>query len=518
MSGRMPAMAAWAFLALTAAANAQQPQVLPAPRPSPEAAPAPTAGAVLPPLELNEVLASADTHFPLLLAVLQEQEITSGQLLAAQGAFDLNLRAREFWQVGTYDSHRITVGIDQQLAPNGVSYFAGYRHSAGNFPIYYGDRKTGHGGELRAGMLIPLLAGREIDIRRARVAQAEIARRQADPVIAAQRIDVIRAASRAYWTWVAAGRRYRIAHDVLRLAERRDRQLAELVRKGQVAEIERIDNQRVVVERQARLVATERMLQQAAIALSLYLRGPDGQPVLPASSRLPATLPEPAPWQAERLEKDLEVAMAWRPELARLRLQRERILVELDLARNQLLPGLNLGLEAYQDVGFGSAYSKTPSVKNTALDRSTYIASLQFDLPVQRRDARGRIWAGEGMLAQLFHQERFQVDRIRVEVQDASSALTQAYLVLQKAREGIQVARRVEAAETERFSRGQGTVVILNIRELTTAEASFAEVDAFAEYYRSLADLRAAVGVDGAAPAKAPLPGKPPLPIKVLPR
>jgi outer membrane protein TolC len=211
------------------------------------------------------------------------------------------------------------------------------------------------------------------------------------------------------------------------------------------------------------------------------------------------------------LEKDVEAALSWRPELARLRLQRERILVDLDLARNQMLPGLNLGLEGYQDVGYGSSYSKSQIVKFTALDRTTYIASLQFDLPVQRRDARGRILTSEALLVQLSQQERFQVDRIRAEVQDASSALTQAYLVLQKAREGIQVARRVEAAETERFSRGQGTVVILNLRELATAEAYFAEIDALAEYYRSLADLRAAIGVDGAAPAPAPLPGKPPL-------
>src|SRR5687767_5227216 len=61
------------------------------------------------PLSLEEVIASVENHYPLLFAALQEQGITSGQLLTAQGAFDLNLRAREFWQVGTYDSHRSNV-------------------------------------------------------------------------------------------------------------------------------------------------------------------------------------------------------------------------------------------------------------------------------------------------------------------------------------------------------------------------------------------------------------------------
>jgi len=44
--------------------------------------------------------------------------------------------------------------------------------------------------------------------------------------------------------------------------------------------------------------------------------------------------------------------------------------------------------------------------------------------------------------------------------------------------------------------RGQGSIVILNLRELVAAEALLAEVDALAEFYRSLADYRAALGLD----------------------
>ncbi len=474
-------------------------EVLPPPRPLP---PDTVSGqdrshASEQPLSLEEVVASVETNFPLLLAALQEQGITSGQLLAAQGAFDFNLRAREFWQVGTFDSHRINVGVDQNIAWNGLSYFAGYRHSVGDFPIYYGDRKTGDGGEFRAGVLIPLLANRAIDRRRATLRQAEIVRALADPTIAAQRIDFIRAASRAYWTWVAAGRRYQIAQDVLRIAEERDKQLAELVNRGAVAEFERTDNQRVIVERQARLIVAERTWQQASIALSLYLRGPGGEPHIPSVTRLPYEVPEPHPFDRASIPKDIELAFRYRPELDRLRLQRERTAVDLELARNQMLPGLNLGLEAFQDVGFGSSFSKTPLVTGTQLDRAAYVASLQFDLPLQRREARGRAQTAQFAIAQLSFQEQFQRDRIVAEIQDAASALEGAYELLMKARENVAVARKVESGERERFMRGQGTIVILNLRELVAAEASFAEVDALAEYYRALADYRAALGLDG---------------------
>jgi outer membrane protein TolC len=457
------------------------------------------------PLHLADVVASVEANYPLLLAALEEQGITSGQLLAAQGAFDLNLRAREIGQLGTYESQRALVGIDQNIAWNGLSYFAGYRHSMGEFPIYYGDRKTAEGGEFRAGVSIPLLAGRVIDRRRASLRQAELSRQIADPVIAAQRLDFVRAASRAYWSWVAAGQRYRIAQSVLKIAQDRDAQLAELVKRGAVAEIERTDNQRVIVERQARLIAAERVWQQASIGLSLYLRNEQGDPLVPSYARLPRTITEPTPLDRRKITDDIQLALQQRPELERFRLQRERVQVELDLARNQRLPGLSVGLEGYQDVGLGSNFAKTPLIKGTELDRTGYLASVQFDVPLQRRDADGRALAARSALSQLSFQERFQRDRIVSEMQDAASALERSLELLTKARENVTVARKVENGEREKFEKGQGTIVILNLRELVAAEALFAEVDAMAEYYRALADYRAAMGFrDQSSPAVAP--------------
>lgn len=266
-------------------------------------------------LTLDEVITSVRNHFPLLLAILQEQGITSGQLLAAQGAFDLYVRAADAGQVGTFDSHGVDLGIAQNLVWNGISYFAGYRHSLGDFPIYYGYRKTGDGGEFRFGLLIPLLANRPIDRRRATLRQAQIARAQADPVIGAQQIDFVRAASRAYWSWVAAGRRYQITRNVLRIAEERDQQLAEMVQRGAIPEFERIDNQRVIIERQSRLIASERAWQQASIGLSLYLRYPDGSPRLPHGNLLPERIPEPEPFDRTKMASDIELAFRYRPEL-----------------------------------------------------------------------------------------------------------------------------------------------------------------------------------------------------------
>jgi outer membrane protein TolC len=188
--------------------------------------------------------------------------------------------------------------------------------------------------------------------------------------------------------------------------------------------------------------------------------------------------------------------------LQRLRLQQERMTVELQLARNQTMPGVNLGIEAAQDVGYGSNYSQTPLVTGTQLDRTTYVASLEVALPLQLRDARGRALTAQAALMQLKYQEEFQRDRIVAELKDAASALERSYELLINARENVAVARKVESGERERFARGLGTIVILNLRELVAAEAAFAEVDALAEFYRSLADYEAALGIPANPPGR----------------
>ncbi|MGL4550409.1 MAG: hypothetical protein ACRC33_04415, partial [Gemmataceae bacterium] len=224
------------------------------------------------PLRVDHVMASVDAFFPRIRAAEQERLIAAGGQMAARGAFDTNLRSQEFVQDGTYDSQRYSVFVDQQTAFHGASLFAGYRVGSGAYPVYYGDRKTAEGGEFRAGGVFPLLRNREIDRFRATVAKADIDRQIAEPSIQRQRIDAARAAGRAYWTWVAAGQRYLVARDILELARARDGQLGKRVAIGSLAPIEREDNRRAIVEREARLVGALRLFQQAAFGLSLYSR------------------------------------------------------------------------------------------------------------------------------------------------------------------------------------------------------------------------------------------------------
>jgi len=444
-------------------------------------------------LSLDNVLSSVNRHFPLLLAVEQERAITAGNRLAAEGAFDLNLRTRGVTQGGTFPNERFDLLFDQPTAVNGISVFSGYRFGFGDFPVYYGDRQTADGGEFRAGITLPLLRDGPIDRRRAALRQARITEALADPAIRRARIDYARAAARAYWNWVAAGEQCRIASALLAIAQNRQAGFEEQYQLGQIAEFVVIDNRRVIAEREGGLIAAERRFQQTALDLSLFLRDDTGEPVIPTAAALPPEFGRdvPAPPCDDPIVPDVETAFRQRPELARMQLLKERAATDLRLAENQTYPYLGAAVAGAQDVGPGKQ-----STGILALDRSNIEASLLLDVPLQRRDARGKAQAARAALAQILAQERFARDQIRAEVQDAISNLARSFERLQRARQEQTIAERVAELERERFRAGQSNLLEVNIRELSAAGARAKVVDVLADFYRAQADYRAALGVD----------------------
>jgi outer membrane protein TolC len=457
--------------------------------------PPPRSEAVTPPVEtlgLDVVLASVEQHYPLLLAVAQERAIASGQRLSAEGVFDANFRFRESFQDGTFDSHRLDMVLEQPTPFSGLALFGGYRFGFGNFPVYYGDRKTNSGGEFRGGLVLPLLRDSAIDRRRASLRQAQIQENLADPTIQRARLDFLRAATRAYWSWVAAGEQYRVAEGLLKVARERQAGFEEQARKGQISDFVALDNSRLIIEREGSLIAAERRWQQAALELSLFWRDRNGEPITPKGQQLPsgflhAAVPPPPDGDANG---PIAEAYVRRPELLRFQLQKERIAVELRLAENQLLPAVNFSVAGAQDVGKGK-----PGTGANAPDEQVFEAAVTMDLPLQRRDARGKVLTAQAQLGQLLAQERYLRDLIAVEVRDAVSNLVQTYQRLDRAREEQRVAERVADQERDRFRAGAATLLEVNLRELTAAAAQAKVIDALADYFRAWADFQIAVGL-----------------------
>lgn len=454
--------------------------------------PTPDTQPTFPPLGLGEVLASAERFYPPYLAFLQERAVADGELLTAVGGFDLgvNLDARN-WALGYYKRYLYDFFVDQPTTLWGTRFFAGYRLAAGDWPPYYQYLQTNGGGAYVAGLELPFLRGGRIDERRAVLYQAEIDRRRVEPDISRQRILLFNQAAKAYWAWLAAGKSYAVFERLLKLAEDRIEGLEEQVARGAEPAFNLVDNQRVLLQRRQLLVAARQDFQQAAVNLSLFARDRYGLPLVPQADRLPGDFPPVEPPNPERLEEDVRVALRLRPELPDLRFQAQRINVDRDLARNQMLPGLNLYVYTEQNVGAPVPLrNKQPFILES---------SLLFDVPLQRRQARGRIRSAEGQLSQIALRERFATEQIAVEVKNAMIALEALHEQMIQKRLTVQANQRLEEGERAKFP-AASTILLVFFREEQTAQAEVDLIDAEARYFDALADYRAALGVDALPP------------------
>lgn len=430
------------------------------------------------PLTLEEVLRSVDEHYPPLLAALQDRTLAASDVLAASSRFDLSVRSSyEGVHGGYYQTDVYRAGIEQATQFQGMTYFAGYQLGTGSFASYDGKLQTDTGGEYRAGLRMPLLRDRAIDVRRADLQKALIGRRIADLGVDQQRLVILQLATRRYYEWVAAGQRYRVARAVLKVAEERDAQLREAARLGQIPQIDVTDNQRAILTRRAQVIEAQRGLEQAAIELSLFYRDGAGNPVLPPEERLPESFPALRDIDAQRLEEDIELALKRRPEIRRFQAQRSQVEVDRKLAQNQLMPNVDMVLSFTSQLG----------ERRVRRGPNDVTASLIFDLPAQRRAAKSRDLAALARIEQFDQRERFARDQITAEVRDAYSALRAAWERARVLREEVEVARQLEIAERVRFELGEGNLFLVNLREQATYETELREVAAVAEYFRALA-------------------------------
>ncbi len=429
-------------------------------------------------LTLQEVLQSVEKSYPPLLAALQERQAAQGDLLTALGRFDTNFRARfDTDQIGFYDNERVDIGFEQATTRSGASFFGGWRLGEGSFAPYDGKFDTRSLGEFRAGMRMPLLRDRAIDSRRADLQKADLNRRIATLSIDQQKIVILQTATRRYWEWVAAGRRYAVAEQLLELAMKRNDILKESVRLGQVPAIEVAENERAILQRRSQLVEAERTLQLATIDLSLFYRTAEGKPQMAGASQLPSGFPDQAALTPEQIADDIETALRRRPEVERLIVQRRQTEVDAALGKNQRLPNVDVLLSFTREGGSGAVRRGPTELKG----------SIIFELPLQRRAAEGRIMNAEARLNQLEQREQFARDQITAEVQDAISAVQTAYRRARLIAEEVQVARTLEDAERTKFDLGDSTLFLVNLREQATFDAAVREVSAQADYFRAQA-------------------------------
>jgi outer membrane protein TolC len=428
-----------------------------------------TTGPLLP----DEVLRASALTFPSILEAFEREAAARSDQLSADGAFDLMLKGEYYDRLsGFYSGGFGKVEARQPLRPYGAEVFGSYRLSDGDFPTYENYNYTNQLGEVKVGALFSLLRNRDIDARRFAIEDTRLAASQARLDVMLVQLNVQHEALRAYWRWVAAGEEIRVFEELLEIAEARQVGLAREVSEGARPRIALTENEQNLLRRRTLLEQARRDFATASNSLGFYLRDGNGQMYVPTRDQLPDTAQLKAIPKTETLvAAPLNEVIRQRPELQTFRLALERAANRVELRRNDLQPKLDASVELSRD--FGALGPGGPG-----FDSTDAVVGLTFTVPLQRREARGRLQRAEAELRETELRQRRIADQITTEVGNILANLTAALKLADLADAEVKQANAMVQAERTRFRLGAGEFFLVNAREETAANAQISAIRA----------------------------------------
>jgi len=278
-----------------------------------------------------------------------------------------------------------------------------------------------------------------------------------------------------------------VAERMLSLAE--DRRLAIETRIGQGLEAKSVllENDQWVLSRKIATIDARRDFEAAGIALSLFYRNDEDDPVRPRKNQLPDAWP-----QISKAPEDL-IAPAWkhasghRPELRIYELELQKLGVDKEYYRNQLLPSLDAYASASQNIG-DSLYKDTGELELKL--------GIEFRVPLQRNAAKGAASVNQAKIEQMQKKAAFAMEKVFAEIEKSYVSLTASGEKLELSRDNRRMAETLREIEADRFRLGATNLLSLQIREQTAIKAEQSLLSAQYAYYLAVVDFLISSGVN----------------------
>ena len=448
------------------------------------------------PFSLDELHSRIDRTHPLLRGAGAQKTVARGQMLKALGAFEPTLvndtELERFISSTEPSKGTQTVGFNDTLVealhPLGFRGSAGFRQAIGDARIP--DLSFGDGNQqVVLGGFFPLLRGLMVNPERAELQRSELAAPRAEITIIQTRQDLFLAAAHQYWDWVAAAKVLDAQKSALIVAEDRYKQVGERAKAGAVAPIDVTEAGQEVHRRREVAIAARRLLEQEQFKLSMVLWD-KGSPTLPPIDRVPEF---PTEWRmptADAVMAHKLDAMKERPEVKALEVEAKINNIDLALAKNNLLPSLNLE----------AAPARSPEKFVLGLG---YRFGVELRVPLFQRRSRGEVLEAQGQAERLVVAQQYRENQVLVDIDNAVSAIERARERISEASQALHLVEIVEEGERYRFSLGTSSVLFVNLRERNTIDSKVQVVRAKAEYHKALALYQWAIGAWAKSPREA---------------
>jgi len=431
-------------------------------------------------LTFEDVIAIVDTSYPKILQGRVEVDKAEAKHLESKGAFDpFYKHISEFKRIqdivitGKAKNALHNEGQIELPTRSGVRLFGRFRVNPNDASTPF--LQSGQSGEYTAGLLIPLLQGLGINKDRANEQKAGLGKIISRINLNLSRMNVIYDTALSYWEWIMSYKKLQVVTDLLELGEAQEKLVRQRVADGDLPAILIAEAEKEVRKRRGDQIAATRAMAKAGFKLALFL---SGRAESQSPSLSPANFTEPGIEPREISQTEIATAtkraLSLRPELQLIDLRRDIARVELRLARNLMMPQVNLLYRQGADTGtngIGMVLS----------------GGVEMSVPLRQRRARGLARQAELDLKNLDLEEQFLRQRITLEVEDAASEVNASLGRLKQAEEELERARRVEQGEQARFDLGDSSLLVVNLRQRARAEAEKKRIETYGDYLKGLA-------------------------------
>ncbi|MFA6133146.1 MAG: TolC family protein [Phycisphaerae bacterium] len=370
------------------------------------------------------------------------------------------------------------VGISEFL-PTGTTIDLGLTTNVqNNDPDLFGSR---------AGLSInqSLLQGGSIAANLASLRQAKIDVLTTQYQLRGFAEQLVASTEETYWDYVLAQRQIEIVEQSLQLAEDQLNDTNERIAVGKLAETERAAAEAEVASRKSTLINARSALQNVRLSM-LCLINPPGAKLFDREI-VPRELPTIPALDLGAVEDHVKVGFRMRPDLNEARLRVNRGDLEIVKTRNGLLPQLDL----FTNLGrTGYAGSFGPSLNNITHGPSYDMeVGLDFQYPLLNRAAEAKNTAA------TLNRDKLK-EALKNQAQLAEVDVRTAYIEVVRSNEQVfakgatrKAQEETVRAETEKFRVGSSTSLLVATAQRDLLVAQIAEVQAVADYLKSLVEL-----------------------------
>jgi len=361
--------------------------------------------------------------------------------------------------------------------------------------------------DLSLGITQPLLRGFGTLVNRSGIVVAQNNREQTAEAFEVLVVDTLRQVESSYWDLVAARRAVLVSEQSLALADQLLGETQERVNVGTSAPIDLVQSEAGVATRRQALITAGNIASNAEDVLKAVLGFDEPREWTRTIDTIEAY--EFNPFLPD-LEDAIDTAIENRPEMRQARLQLELLEHYTKVAKNDVLPNLDL-VAGYGWRGVSGTTTLRDSDTNEIIfqqrtsfpdswqqvvdtDFPNWRLGLQFGIPLGNNQAQGRL------AEQQFYYQRGQVQltalkqNIISQVRFAVRALEDGAASVEAAVASQELAARNLEAEQTKFDNGLSTnFQVLQIQE-DLAEAELALIRAYLNYRKANIEYRVATG------------------------